>query len=219
MTERPILFSAPMVNAILTGRKTQTRRVAKVNDRGLKAGFVTPNAGYAPRPIAEHAAYCPYGRTGELLWGRETWQYADWTEDGCPWVRYRADGKKRCVESDISPEWVERLTDIWAELSQDENYSIDSRAADRKWRPAIHMPRWACRLVLEIAAVRVERLQEISVHDVDAEGTPATYPSGAEVGDYRKLWESINGAGSWDLNPWVWVVEFKNSAARGTAQA
>lgn len=206
-----------MVSAIIAGRKTQTRRVAKVNDADCKPGFITPNAGFTPRRIAEHAAYCPYGQPGDRLWARETWQYADWTEDGYPWVRYRADGFKVCIDRGISEEWAERLSDIWAGLSKDENYKIDNRAADRRWRPGIHMPRWACRLVLEIAAVRVERLQEIGQDDAGAEGVLyELHQYDDNVHAYRALWESINGAGSWNANPWVWVVSFKSMNAPST---
>ena len=180
MTERPILFSAPMVRALLAGTKTQTRRVVKRNayEKSIHADQ------FAPPTCA-----CPYGQPGDRLWVRETW--AKWgRDDQCgegPSVThepiYRADG---------SP---------WDE--QD------------KWRPSIHMPRAASRILLEITSVRVERLQDISEADTVAEGIPAGEVSPADAGRfaYRLLWESINGPDSWAANPWVWVLEFKRVEA------
>lgn len=163
------------------------------------------------------------------MWVRETWQYADWTEDGEPFIRYRADDECRLITT--PPEaWSEKLADIWADLSEPENYLIDGCAADRRWRPAIHMPRWASRLTLRITDVRVERVQDISEKDAIEEGVWGTfiedgrYWRNYSLSDedaacspmlnfpsesYRTLWESINGAGSWDANPWVWALTFE----------
>lgn len=217
--ELPILFSGLMVNAILAGRKTQTRRVMKPQ----------PNAGPRGRmvPLGDDAWglrdgdlsgewRCPYGEPGTRLWVRETWQYADWTEDGMPWVRYRADDATVLHER-TPEEWGDRLTDIWADLSAPANYDIDSRAADRRWRPAIHIPRWASRITLEVTRVRIERLDDIGAGDAHAEGGCTTPPVNHApwIGcrqDFRALWEAINGKRpgcSWDANPWVWVVEFR----------
>lgn len=88
--ERPILFNSPMVRAILDGRKTQTRRIAKVTSEGCKDGFITPLAGFAPRSIENHISYCPYGVTGDLLWVRETWSKAK--SPMSSELFYRADG-------------------------------------------------------------------------------------------------------------------------------
>jgi hypothetical protein len=162
---------------------------------------------------------CPYGEPGDRLWVKETHQYADWTEDGMPWIRYAADSAERFHDSGSIPDsWDEKLTDIWAELSGQRNVSIDGKAADRAWRPSIHMPRWASRITLEITSVRVERLQDIGRADAKAEGLPDSIGTGLPVSRgrmfgnaeqaFRDTWESINGVGSWDANPWVWVVEF-----------
>ena len=172
MKERPILFSAPMVRAILAGHKTQTRRLVKVGDTIEERDdgtrwpyFTTWTHGDDGSPWAS----CPYGEPGNRLWVRETWRYADWTEDGQPWIRYAADDARRLCER-VTPEWAARVADIWAELSSAENVAVDGRAADRKWRPSIFLPRWASRLTLAVTAVRVERLQEISEDDAQAEG-------------------------------------------------
>lgn len=158
--ERPIMFSAPMVRAILAGRKTQTRRVVRF---------------LPPRP-------CPYGVPGDRLWVRETW-CADGLDDGsAPLYHFRADG-------DHDPEAT--------------------------WRPSIFMPRTACRIVLDVTGVRIERVQDISEADAKAEG-PELLPDPMQDtprrwrDSYRTLWDSINGKRApWDSNPWVWVVEFK----------
>src|SRR5690554_4129466 len=150
---------------------------------------------------------CPYGQPGDRLWVRETFMGPLIDEGGDypdgyhspAFCEYRADGGP-------APEWV----DIDGELHQG-------------WKPSIHMPRWASRILLEVIAVRVERLQEISEADAKAEGTFGPEPAvvggeDCEIGfpshvqEFRHLWESINGAGSWDANPWVWVVEFRRVA-------
>ena len=223
-TERPILFSGPMVRAILDGHKTQTRRVVKVGDTIEERDdgtrwpyFTTWTHGDDGSPWAS----CPYGEPGDRLWVRETWRYADWTEDGQPWIRYAADDARRLCER-VSSEWAARVADIWAELSSAENVSVDGRAADRKWRPSIFLPRWASRITLAVTAVRVERLQEISEADAIAEGVlrtggraqlqPNHFRPAREL--FSELWDSINeDRAPWASNPWVWVVEFKRVEA------
>lgn len=198
MKERALNLKAWEVRAILEGRKSQFRRVMKPQPRGL-----------FPKSWFEH---CPFGQIGDRFWCRETSQYADWTEDGCPKVRYAADGTMKWCEEGFSEEQAEQLLDIWASLSVDENYSIDNRAADRRWRSSTQMPRWASRILLEVTDVRVERLQEISDEDALDEGVYPT-KTGLHVGSpraaYRELWESIHGPGSWDANPFVWAVSFR----------
>ncbi len=197
MKERPILFSAPMVRALLDGSKTQTRRIVKPQpeDSWVDDGHGNPTQ-------------CPYGDPVDRLWVRETWQYWDWTEDGMPWIKYRADDSIKFFDSTIPEEWAERVENIWAELSEDLNYLIDNAARDQKWRPSIFMPRWASRITLEITGVRVEPLRDISMQDAFAEGCMLS-TSKTEPLDYQNLWDTINGKGSWDANPWVWVIEFK----------
>jgi hypothetical protein len=232
MKERLILFNGSMVRAILGGTKTQTRRAINPQpERCELGGFVTTDRkgkrwahGLGSNEAGTRrnfASRSPYGQPGDRLWVRETWKYSDWTEDGLPWITYSADASERiasAIQYD-SDGWGERVGEIWAELSRPENYDIDGRAADRRWRPSIHMPRWASRILLEIVSVRVERLQDISEADARAEGVTIEerHMSGYCAGEflpsairaYRELWESINGAGSWEANCWVWVVEFK----------
>ncbi|HBO3905370.1 TPA: hypothetical protein L4T53_004523 [Pseudomonas aeruginosa] len=223
MKERPILFNDQMVRAILEGRKTVTRRVVKPAPVGdLKWNQRSMNTGIVHNWTDDLRMYeCPYGQPGGQLWVRETWQYADWTEEGEPYIRYQADGA-RVLHEDFPIEWAPRIEREWVELSDPANYAIDGRAADRRWRPSIHIPRWASRILLEITDVRVERLQDISEEQALAEGVrgePCDHARQACAdigcwGDTAKgafgfLWESLNGEGSWAANPWVWVVEFK----------
>ena len=205
MKERPILFSGPMVRAILEGRKTQTRRIAKDRD-GITVhpnGQVLARGGWLPELC------CPYGKPGDRLWVKETFQMHT-TLAGIR-VTYREGNADAWIEP---PETWEGIPD------------------DNHWRPSLFMPRWASRITLEIESVRVERLQEISEEDAIAEGIiaprcelcgytfadarfqmdhrlcKAPEPHSATLA-YRELWESINGPGSWDANPWVWVIQFR----------
>lgn len=184
--ERPILFSGPMVTAILRGEKTQTRRVVK----GQALEWLAPDM-FTPEYVANpENGLCPYGRPGDRLWVRES--YRVMRPHGVDEVQYKAD---------------------WRPLPHD------------GWKPSIHMPRWASRLTLEIVSVRVERLQDISNQDAEAEGvvwdgrfclgsshvvkgTPKVFVSRREA--YRDIWDSINAkrGHGWDTNPWVWVIEF-----------
>jgi hypothetical protein len=213
MKQRPILFQGGMVRALLDGSKTQTRRIVKPQPE-----FVVNNLPCRHTPDDEKfgrlgvVTPCPYGQPGDRLIVRETWQYDNWTEDGYPWIGYQADGTTRLCDRIPSEEWSARLMDIWAGLSEEKNFAIDGRAADRRWRPSIHMPRWASRITLEI-----------SEEDAIAEGlwhppeSKLLYLPCADTGKvhvsprraYCDLWQSINGADSWAANSWVWVVEFK----------
>ena len=199
MKERPILFSAPMVRAIIEGRKTQTRRVVK--PVGNDDAFVLLDHGTGFWPYRsddgessitadgnEAPHYCPYGQPGDRLWVREAFHGYHWDQ---PRAVYRADGECQRVRTQI------------------ESYEVG------RWTPSIHMPRWASRITLEIVSVRVERLNAISVSDAIAEGYDGSVddPIDPSVKWYAQLWESINGSGSWAANPWVWVVEFKRVQA------
>jgi hypothetical protein len=187
MKERPILFSAPMVRAILDGKKTQTRRVIKQQPTNAPGA---PNLQAWFEEMDDGFIRCPYGQPGDQLWVRETWNCIDTGRltQRQDWVRYRAtDG--------------------------DEMY----------WRPSIFMPRWASRITLKVTAVRVERVQDITNNDARLEGVAVPHPGISHIPNeaglweqqyivcFRALWNEINakrGYG-WDVNPWVWVVEFR----------
>lgn len=202
MKERQILFSTPMVRAILDGSKTQTRRMVKPQpvtlpdfNRGGLSICVGGSRYQAFTPSCPPVT-CPFGRAGDRLWVRETWcvGYAD----GCsgysaiPWTGAdeRRDGKL-FYRADLNEKPGEPCI---------------------PWRPSIHMPRWASRITLEVTGVRIERLNDIREKDAWAEGCEGYDDdvSGGMSGyrEFCNLWESINGKGSWDANPWVWVVEF-----------
>lgn len=194
MRERPILFSAPMVRAILAGTKTQTRRVVKPRKDRDMGCELAPNELAGEVNGGEYRnAYC---EPGDHLWVRETWaphfmyegvKPADILIDARSCLFYAADGG---------------ITG---------GCGASQRA--KRWRPAIHMPRAASRITLEVTGVRVERLNDISRGDAMAEGCP--FPNMADGENprhwYMQLWEQINGAGSWDANPFVWIVEFRRT--------
>lgn len=235
MKERPILFSGEMVRAILAGQKTQTRRIVK--SVGADNGVVFQKEGdqWIPyrswdgestqdRNGAETPVECPYGIPGDRLWVKETWQQFFWDE----LPEARRDTPRGTMGIPASPERYS-LVGYRADgelLSQDSDEGPAGQPAN--WRPSIYMPRWASRILLEVVSVRLERLQEISEEDALAEGVNAPNPCGGcgqrrwsnclgclhtwaatPIEAYRDLWESINGKGSWDRNPWVWVIEFR----------
>lgn len=225
MKERSILFSAPMVRAIRAGQKTQTRRSlrkqfshdaepAEVAATSPEGWQISGHSGlWWDDAVAciDDAIRCPYGQPGDRLWGRETW--ADLTAThGRRWEKWNAETRR--YDSGVNPfVWYRADGDLPDIGNGDTNYA--------SWRPSIFMPRWACRIFLEVAAVRVERLQDISEEDAIAEGVQSVgggrywlgsdgmTPRGSAVEAYRDLWESINGPDSWDDNPWVWVIEFR----------
>jgi hypothetical protein len=199
--ERPILFSDAMVRAILEDQKKQTRRIVKLPPDCEQFTHLRPaQGGEAPKNTfiaywLEHGKEecggtffsCPYGKPGDLLWVRETWA-----------ARHEYD---HCRPIDIHAG-----TPIWHK-SDECGGRFQSIGGFGKWRPSIFMPRWASRILLEITAVRVERLQNISDNDARAEGYDRSHAFPREW--FAQLWEHINGAGSWEANPWVWVVEFR----------
>jgi hypothetical protein len=188
--ERPILMSAPMVRALLVGTKTQTRRIVKA--KGCRA-FPMP-AHWGKEALETWAPHCPYGQPGDRLWVRETWWLDVSNQNGLTISRYATE--------DAPHHW--RVPSP-ADLDRLKNKRLDQG----RCRPSIHMPRWASRITLEITEVRVQRLQEISEEDCWAEGIEADCTQATPFLEYHELWESINGPGSWDLNPWVWAITFK----------
>jgi len=221
--DRPILFSTPMVRALLDGRKTQTRRALKPQPYD----FAHPNDGHR----CWNASGVPGGRicvSDRDLLGLHKWRVADrlWVREAC-WI--------------APPYWTDSPVNPMGPHRQETAYAADDRsgytrdaAADYKLklRPSIHMPRWASRLTLLVDDVRIERLQDISEEDAVAEGI-AEYPcegpyrgAGATywaaerghpehgartspIAAYRALWETINRPGSWDANPWVAAISFR----------
>lgn len=229
--ECPILFNAEMVNAILSGRKTQTRRIMKVqpsehfHPQDIKGAMDFTAHWYTPGVIDkdgylqparkdvfgvadEDEGYtCPLGAIGDQLWVRETFQgplfdyeqMESYLEDSAKFESpeycvYRADGN-------TAPEFVDA----------DDNLHC-------KWRPSIHMPRWASRINLLITGVRVERLNTISTGDAMAEGYPAERETTGGSLDawlwFRDLWDGIYPDNTFEVNPWCWVIEFERMEAK-----
>lgn len=234
MKERPILFSAPMVRAILAGKKTQTRRVVRLPADAKQVRYWAPPSGrsqpgwcdpgvnyWTPDSSGEgdsnHVDPCPYGQPGDRLRVKEA-----------AWM------------------WCERVPNGITKTGRKKWHYVPMReapvhyAADRKTKPAINvvspdtgnewgwrlkigrfLPGWASRIDLEVTGVRVERLNDISEADAVAEGIQQCeggamdylandYAQGySPASSFRSLWQSINGADSWAANPWVWCVEFK----------
>ena len=186
-----------MVRAILDGRKTQTRRVVKPQPQ-LSWPCLGPEFSVGGRDFR-----CPYGAPGDRLWVREAWRPV--METWRSYVEYGAGGEG-AVPGREALEKMKRVALRFPGARKD----VHSEA----WHPSIHMPRWASRITLTVEAVRVERLQDISEEDARAEGVdPVTYHfGGPPVVSYRDgfeiAWRSINGADSWQANPWVWVINF-----------
>ena len=197
MAEHPILFSAPMVRAILAGKKTQTRRVVKPQPNGGPRACMV-DLGGATFGLSDGDLSgewpCPYGAPGDTLWVRETWEEV---------VNSKTDGARATWDGSFRPA-----------------YRATEPGLLKKWRSPLHMPRKFSRLSLRVLSVRVERVQEISEADARAEGCGLLLGDelDADVGararvEFSRLWDSINGKRApWDSNPWVWVVEFERVA-------
>ncbi|HFO1715052.1 TPA: hypothetical protein ACHI9W_000272 [Klebsiella pneumoniae] len=256
MTERGMIFNSEMVRAILDGRKTQTRRIMKVQPEPSKSrpgdfwfsskklesmvhvsDLVPGNSPIADCHLFFQGHCCPFGAVGDRIWVRETWGVVshELDEDGRiqPWTPDRP--ATAIHEMPFGNGYYSGHAIYAADgdftWGDDDGYE-DGRSC---WKPSIHMPRAASRILLEITDVRVERLNAISPEDAESEGLECTnftgfgdepglpsYPEPDVYFDPLKkqwkeyppeafagLWESIYGEGSWQANPWVWVIEFK----------
>ncbi len=213
--EHPIIFSAPMVQAILAGRKTMTRRIIKPQPATLPelddAGPKSPRWLVYGIPTTLR---CPYGAPGDRLWVRETWQ-----------SDLRNAGKK--------PHLIDQTEPVWfaADGKSKGHNGWGIRATG--WRPSIFMPRWASRITLRVTEIRVERLHAITEDDARAEGGGLYVPGHGFITEdqlkadpgyanflspvmgFQSIWDSINGPGAWNANPYVWVVKFEREEKAG----
>lgn len=218
----PKLFSTSMVQAIMKGNKTQTRRTDGLKSVNVpfiegaftgwqydptiakldKKGEIIPQeciGRYAEFDMGEWLVKCPY-EVGDVIWVRETFQ-------------------QQCIETDTDENWAAKAFESTGQyVYKADNYQLPKDSvAFGKWKPGIHMPKSACRLFLEIKSVNVERLQLISDKDCIAEGIDPNKTDSEDINDcgftlyfrFKSLWQSINGPESWDLNPYVWVIEFE----------
>lgn len=230
MKERPIIFSGPMVRAILDGQKTQTRRIVKfklhpelpVTELYEHGPFITQPLNtqswsatheYCGGNIIEQGIKCPYGQQGDRLWVRETWA-GHW---GPP------SDKSRIVTGVEVKQTNGELAIATKDNPLNLLYKADCEEmplSHLNWTPSIHMFRWASRITLEVEAVGVERLQDISDLDAYEEGAEGPRPTydGNEIGEtgppsfvhgFADIWDSIHGDGAWKEDPWVWVITFR----------
>nr|WP_072143419.1 hypothetical protein [Salmonella enterica] len=192
-----MIFNAEMVNAILSGRKTQTRRPIKWKQTRFTEiaerddGSLWPWAEDCERG-GDIWFTCPFGEVGDRIWVRETFRVHSRATDVATLV-YRAS---------VRNSWTEQTHRVPVAV-------CNKPATPEKWTPSIHMPRWSSRITLEITDVRVERLNSITESDAEAEGVTDTGFGVLLVDGFRYLWKSIYGDDSWQANPWVWVIEFK----------
>ena len=212
--EYPILFSGEMVRAVLEGHKTQTRRIGRMPILhywpDTQTMLVKRNKFWEEAILKYPEEYAPYGIPGDRLWLRETFVLEDTDEvptNGRPYCETEEPGE---FGSYLVPHY--RATEPEPHIVPlDLSDSYDDRT---RWCPSIHMPRWASRITLEVTDVRVERVSDISLAGVHAEGKPENiWPTELEFTWFRQLWNSIyakRGLG-WDANPWVWVVEFRHT--------
>lgn len=225
--EIPILFSTPMVKAILEGRKTQTRRTVNFKKIAKVTGCTKGTLAYSDT-FKSWAVFngngdadlclvnCPYGQPGDLLWVRETWREYNWTGD--QWTT----SEQRFEYAADNPEMVTMI--------DGDGFQMFNKNGTEKflpWKPSIHMPKDRARIWLQVESVGVERLQDISEEDARAEGIrECTDPLGGWTYKkafgwltakeaYQSLWESINGPDSWEANPFVWKISFKVLSTNG----
>ncbi|HID9179129.1 TPA: hypothetical protein ACXE53_001519 [Klebsiella quasipneumoniae] len=238
MTERGMIFNGEMVRALLSGRKTQTRRIVKGTDgavkfckewdiNGKEVFVVLGEKDHTGMNPVLGAISCPFGAVGDRIWVRETWATLG-NEDGCciDWEGNLCKGDERSAARIYRASCEQRPGDYGLWSIPDDAYwkpHTKEHKFEGAWRPSIHMPRWASRILLEITDVRVERLNAISEEDARAEGIidggclncgepepcGCANPEPDATDAFAYLWQSIYGQENWNANPWVWVISFK----------
>lgn len=230
MKERPILFTGPMVNAILAGRKTETRRIVKVR-QGERLGCYSTDGVHGVElvyadsdgdPLDREGPKCPYGSPGDRLWVKETWQAIHVSID-----LETGSGDDVEAAAKIPPDSADGY---WGVAYRATDRQADESKEDRgfAWRPSIFMPRWASRLTLDVVSIRAERVQDIDAAGAIAEGVDVFkrgnlyyLPGNGDLGvsgprtAYSLLWDSIHGRSAWEENSWVWVVGFQRRDGGG----
>lgn len=221
MKIRPILFSTPMVQAIINGTKTQTRRIIK--PQPIEAAYGKMMYGdreLTMNSLKNHSKY----QIGDIIWVRETWRLFGWdSSEGFVNIQYK-DGSVKHFYPDVDgiDNWLSNKIDKifdkgTLEVDPDDAEIFIFKEGKTIWDPSIFMPKWATRLFLECTNVRVERLQDISEMDAKDEGSFDNNCGINKITQHKSgfedIWESINGKESWESNPWVWVYDFKLTKA------
>lgn len=234
--EHPILFSGPMIQALLEGRKTLTRRIVNPKTPEDFALMVNMNAGINVQQQIDELIRCssPFGQVGDALWVRENFRVNSWSPEEFEMTfRYEAD---KAISNQIVIENEDMYNRLWEQSCEDlikagyeidpdenfSNYDVDKL----RLRPSIHMPRSVSRLQLENTNIHIERLQDISEDDAIAEGIDKNISGDGRLvyknyfedatswhrhpqDSYRTLWQTLHGIESWYVNPWVWVLGLK----------
>ncbi|EPA3162751.1 hypothetical protein ACQ26C_004339 [Yersinia enterocolitica] len=230
MNEKPILFNAEMVNAILSGRKTQTRRIMRdqpevippEDECGVPGYWIPYNAGKTMVRNEMMTIACPLGMRGDQLWVRETFALLG-NEDGVcvDWQDNMVKGDEQAAARIYKASCEQKHGDYGLYSIPDSAYwkpNTSNMKYEGSWRPSIHMPRWASRINLLITGVRVERLNTISTGDAMAEGYPAEREATGGPLDawlwFRELWDGIYPDNTFEVNPWCWVIEFERMEAK-----
>lgn len=259
MADKPILFNGPMMRAILDGRKVQTRRALSIRGHRRITKFGpsdTPGYDWQFRDAklrwhdlteAELCARLLYA-TGQSLWVREAWKPGAWLDDGRVAVDYRASPEltntpwinlPETVDwGDLWQRWTDELLAAGSAPEQDGICRWEPGKSPLRWRPSVHMPRWASRLTLVVTDVRVERLQDISETDAIAEGLATISKDGGRLWKYgipdsdglpgtddhgwpwsewqrdpvlafSRIWNETYGPDAWDKNPWLTAITFE----------
>ena len=227
MADRPIIFSAPMIRALLEGRKTQTRRVLPEQRHVATPAMVGGRWQWKSFAGATLGDVVLRFSPGDRLWVREAWKPGAWRDDGrvaldylaspeltqTPWVTL----PETADWAEIWPRWTDEVSAAGSVADADGMHHWEPGQSPLRWRSPIHMPRWASRLTLTVTDVRVQRLQDISVLDIGAEGIPlppadavppSSYYQDVMRDGYRALWNNLHGPEAWDANPWVAALTF-----------
>ncbi|WP_396252265.1 hypothetical protein [Klebsiella pneumoniae] len=234
MTERGMIFNAEMVRALLSGRKTQTRRIMKPQPEPCpRGGHWWPSNVFKTMLHVEEEMQngkggwgglvgdaCPFGDVGDRIWVREAYRFPASLDDVSP-----TGVGEMAVATGYRKPWAPTFYEFTGTFSDGwKGFETSPKVSDAgKLRPSIHMPRWASRILLEITDVRVERLNAISEEDARAEGIidggclncgepepcGCANPEPDATDAFAYLWQSIYGQENWNANPWVWVIEFK----------
>ena len=188
--EHPIIFTSDNVKLILDGKKWETRRLLSPQPTWTSASWAWSPRKKLTLNKVQAISHCPFGDPGDLLWVRETWKPEELEDTHVDGIRFMADNAFVPIEP------TEAAAEAWVWVNGAAGGKLQG-----KWRPNIHMPKWACRLRLKLNGVKLERVRDITEMGAQAEGM-------RNVEQYRAQWRQLHGKESWSQNPWVWVLKF-----------